>query len=478
MASPSGERLHFLDWLRVVLVGFVVYAHLIFCGAQVGRPADHGAVDNRNFNVEFPQHLAIRWNSVARQWCIPLLFWISGAACALSFDGSAPRFFKGLRRILTITAVGVAGNAAMWLLGPRKEECSFREPCVNEGVFFDFTEDPYSGDVEPYVNQMWYTIALLLVTGLNWPLLKASVDTAPPWSSLAVQFGLATAVYAALIFGAAGDSTGGQHHPSLLGFWLVANEALFLVLAVLAVSKWRPLWLNLRLLHYACAAVAVLQVAGSECVPTPVVDDISAGYVLYLTAGINKWFQLGAIMASPRREDPAGAGVEPVVSTAWPVALILLVLCTPSTNWVMAGVLPYPFYARRLDRLLYVGGTVLAMFIADRCSYGFQCRPVPRLVSTGALVLYTFQVVLLTVFLHAFGEQARQELEPRPSSKDGAHYLVIIFLLSILTSLAISGAFMLLIGRRRIENSPPLLAVRRGGSASASRAVEMDVPAH
>ena len=100
----TSQRLHFLDWLRILLVGFVVYAHLTFCGAQLGRPSDNGTVDNDSWTTTDPNRLAVRYNSIVRQWCIPVLFWISGAASALSFG---KRFWKGMWKILVLTFAGI-----------------------------------------------------------------------------------------------------------------------------------------------------------------------------------------------------------------------------------------------------------------------------------------------------------------------------------------------------------------------------------
>lgn len=436
------DRLHFLDWLRALLVGFVVYAHLIFCGAQLGRPDDEGSVDDHAYNTGKPNQLAVRWLSVVRQWCIPLLFWVSGAASALSFRRSTTRWLKGMSRIFYISIVGIAGNAAMWLLGPRDPNCSFRTPCPGKGIVFDFTEDPYSGTVEPYVNQMWYTVVLLLLSLINRPffsLLSAGVDGANVFSRwtvgwLVVQFAVMVTIYVALTLLASSDCL----HPTSLLVCLALSESAFMLLAL--ASSW---WWPHRIMHYACAAVAILRLSITPIARMPIKNDITPSYLLYLILATSSWFQMGFIMTHSRI---AGAGVRdvrPLASQMWPLVLFPMVLCCSSTNWVMAGVLPYPLLPGTVDQLLYVGGTFLVMFVVDRCSRCIECRPMPHILSTASNVVYIFQVVFITVFLQLLKSMVQHDIGPT-SRADGQRTVVFILTLSILTSVAAVATHMAL----------------------------------
>merc|ERR1711874_311396 len=111
----------------------------------------------------------------------------------------------------------------MWLLGPRDPTCSISDPCPGKGVLFDFTEDPFSGTVEPFFNQMWFTLALLLIMFLNWPFCKVMFGQfVPVW--LFVPWIGTSIIYAALIAAAGSDC----HQPWILLLWLTACEAAFL----------------------------------------------------------------------------------------------------------------------------------------------------------------------------------------------------------------------------------------------------------
>ena len=56
---------------------------------------------------------------------IPMLFWISGGAAALSVNGDFKKFGWTFQRFSLISVVGIGANASMWLLGPEdpKQRC-------------------------------------------------------------------------------------------------------------------------------------------------------------------------------------------------------------------------------------------------------------------------------------------------------------------------------------------------------------------
>merc|ERR1719379_2952535 len=104
------QRLDFLDWLRSFLVVLVVFSH-VFLTLTPLESSEYALDDLGEAST-----LASRWISVARPWCLPMLFWVSGASCACVPSKSA---LRGLPNIFVITLVGMGLNAMMWFLGPR-----------------------------------------------------------------------------------------------------------------------------------------------------------------------------------------------------------------------------------------------------------------------------------------------------------------------------------------------------------------------
>lgn len=345
--------------------------------------------------------LRVRWNSICRQWVIPVLFWVSGAACSLTFMGRPKKFGFTVGKLIMFTVLGVACNGAMWLLGPQNEKCSMDQllnnpnaPCKGKGVWFDFTEDPWDGDVEPFFNQMWYTLALAILMGANWVLLRVVANQLKAFHLVAQWIGMIG--FFGLMTWAMGDECA---KPASLMIWLVVTEAVFLAVAAHAVPSRCPGWLPVRLVQYVCGLIVVVQMATSPFAAS--FKEMTVGYMFYLAVGCTKWFQLGVVMSRSRRDGIYGEedGVKPLMSRAWPLMIILIVLFAPSTNWSYDGVITYPFQPHRIDRCLYAAGTVTMMFILDRTSRTNPCIAVPELLSWAGLVLYIFQIVIITVLM-------------------------------------------------------------------------------
>lgn len=390
LPAAKAKRLHFLDWLRALGVWGVVYGHLNFCGlAEIYDTT----VDNHAYGKD-PNTLAVRYASITRPWLVPLLFWISGAASALSFKGEAPVFLKGVARIAMLTLVGVCSNGAMWLLGPRDERCSINRPCPGKGILFDFTEDPFEGDIEPFFNQMWFTAALILVMLVNWPFCKVVCGRASS-VHLLIPFAITSALYFVLVQFALDDCKS----PGSVLIWLVLCEAAFMSVTAMAVSMMSlPWYIPLRLLQYICAGIAVVQLGIPELTPL-MTGDVSGAYVLFMAVSCNRWFGLGFLMTRPRRLE-ADSDAKPLISQAWPVVLVPAVLFAPSTNWIMAGILTYPYYQHALDRCLYLAGTFTMFFVIDRVSRSVECIPLPRVINISSVVLFVFQITFITFLLH------------------------------------------------------------------------------
>ena len=205
--SQSSRASVFQDWFRTLLVCGVVYAHILRTGGLPGGidavwlvdrpyhpyPLSHEPHRDDALNVS---PLPVRWLSLARQWAVPLLFWVSGSALGCSYGTGVLKLKDKLQPLAVFTAVGMACNAFLWWSSPRNPECSLAaydrvklggaaaasiSPCANKGLFFDFTVVADSGTVFPVVFQMWFTIALMLILVVNWPVnLKSQILTPRP----------------------------------------------------------------------------------------------------------------------------------------------------------------------------------------------------------------------------------------------------------------------------------------------------------
>ena len=71
-------------------------------------------------------------------------------------------------------------------------------------------------------------------------------------------------------------------------------------------------------------------------------------------------------------------------------------------------VLTYPYFDHAVDRGLYNAGTLLALFVADRSSRALECCPLPEIIGIASIVLYVFQIVLLTCFMQVGMRQPYQ----------------------------------------------------------------------
>lgn len=343
-----------------------------------------------------PSPYAIRWVSIIRQWCLPLLFWVSGAAVGCSYRGGVPR---GLAKLVGFSLIGMSFNAVLWFLSPRINECLVDMPeCAGKGVLFDFSICGRAGMAFAIVFQMWYTILLFALTLANWPMF-AAVYGAAGGAMLAAQWVINVGLlYAPLLFLA------GSKIPSPMRLLaeLAGLDALFVAVLALNAPRvgqgWRPSWMPVRLLHYLLAGVVIIQFGALRFADE--MKHIGPAYLLYGLTGFNRFFGLGFVMTHDRQVGPTKIDTaQPLLSRAWPVMLLLVTAVAPSTNWDVAGMLTYPFFADCVDRCLYVAGAVALMFILDRVSRGVQCMPLPNVLGQTSLLLYLIHPVLITVLL-------------------------------------------------------------------------------
>lgn len=400
--APKPARLHFLDWFRVLLVSDVVYAHTLRASGNSGGLDEPWLVDRPHHPLsggEDASPLAARWLSVIRPWAMPLLFWVSGAALACSYR-------KGMKfgPLLGFGAAGIVCNALLWWLSPRDPACGPSDACAGRGVLFDFAVVHHGGHVFPYVFQMWYVIALVLMMLINTTLVRylatpaetRLVDgvgdgTSRDIKPLLLQYGVSALL---IVVGVTLNGRDCQSPTAAVAI-LLLSELCFL--GLVALLKQRRRGLSTRTLHYALVAMAVLQFAVPPFART--IQDVSASFVVFALVGFNMFFRLGFLMTRARTPHALWADAAPTASRLWPVALFGWVLCAPSTNWMLAGNLTYPYFPATLDRVHYVTGAVITIFAIDRASRVVECVAVPGVLNKASLGLYLFHPLLITVLM-------------------------------------------------------------------------------
>jgi len=298
---------------------------------------------------------------------------------------------------MIFTVFGLALNAGLWYLGPQIPSCEpmakHKPECADRGLVFHFTVCPWAGTIFPIVFQMWYTVMLAIFMLLNWPmcLMMYAPESSGRIPLLLVQWLCTLGIYAGLIWG-----DGALSSPALVFLLLSFFEVLFLGLAVLADAGRRPSWLPLRVLHYLMGTVVLFQFG-----ITPIAHDISSislKFLLFIFVGFNRFFGLGFVMTRARKKPEDD--VEPLLSRAWPLVIILMTFLAPSSNWFQAGNLTYPFYPHVLDRALYVGGALIVIFTLDRVGRDLQqCLPLPAVLSWTALLLYLIHPTIISLLV-------------------------------------------------------------------------------
>lgn len=401
------ERLHYLDWMRSTLIFGVVYAHFNFGDVthMESLTIDQSAlppsvVINVSAMIEgkysvFPQDgtspFGVKICGGARQACVPLLFWISGAAMAFTFKGSCQRLGHICLRLFVVTIIGMLSNGAAWLTSPQDENCSARFPCPGKGILWDFSIDPHNGQIIPWIHQMWFTVALMVGMVIAWPYFQVIAKQAGPERML-LPFTF-TIVWSSSLLSVAGEVC--QHKMVAIASILVC-EAAFLSVSYVMVMPYRPPAVPVRLLQYLCAVLAIVQTGLSPIAEYPTLG-LTPAYVCYMGLSALKWFEFGFLMMIPRccgDADDFGSA-HALVSNVWPVLLFVGAVLMPSTNWNMAGMLTYPYLPRLYARNLYIAGTYFTFFMCDRLGQWANCVPQPWFVGYASLVLYVFQVPLM-----------------------------------------------------------------------------------
>lgn len=421
------DRFNYLAWIRTLLIAIILYAQLSFSGLT---EYDTLMLDDRTYDPYMnsrsgsPSSLSIRWVSICRQWCLPLLFWVSGAVAGFDFG---QRRCYGLGMIGVLTLVGIVANGSIWILGPQNDQCwplDHAKPECESGRLFQFSVVAGHGSIFPWISQMWYTIVLAIIILLNMPFMGVLAGRRG-FGSLVLQWMIWTLLWGTLLQIASGGtlleraqlpekyqwvaSEGKDYFESspevpdvhLAFAWLAGSEALFLSVSFVA-SRWKSdSWCPLRIVHYMAGAAMVLTLAAPIATE---IATITPSFTMYLLNIMNKSFQMGFMMIRPQVGDQGidtGNKVEPLFSKYWPLALLWASIVAPSTNFYMAGDLIYPFLPGTLDRCLYVAGAVSVFFMVDRAGHSLESSPVPRAVSSSTLLLYLFYPWVLALLVCA-----------------------------------------------------------------------------
>merc|ERR1712194_395628 len=184
----------------------------------------------------------------------------------------------------------------------------------------------------------------------------------------------------------------GCSRPVLIIALLAACESAFMILAPFAAVSHRCGGSLCRLfppraIQYCVALIVAVQFGLIPFAES--IDSISPAFGLYIFVGFNKFFALGHIMLKAR--------AEPLLSKAWPLVFVFLVLLSPSSNWVLAGNLTYPYFERWLDRVTYVSFALVVMFVIDRVGHTFSnCIEAPAAVNLTSLAMYLLHPVIIT----------------------------------------------------------------------------------
>lgn len=379
------KRLHYLDWFRCLMVVGVVYAHTTLMGLDGGVQQDWQGVDidDRSWQIDDPGSYGVRWISIIRPWCLPLLFWVSGASCACSFNGR----LRGIDKLAIFTLVGVAANAALWYTGPLDKMCSPNnmqmDNCKDKGILFDFTVCPFAGREFAILFQMWYTVALIVMSVLNFPMFKVIHGSWDKWT-LCVQWVMSVALYQCLIYVAVD-----MEQQKVLVI-LAVCEAIFLAIAPYAASPTEDFGpIPVRALQYILAVVILVQFGYTPYAEK--VDTISSNFILFIFVGFNRFFGMGYIMIH--------ADALPLCQRLWPAVVVGFAFIMPSTNFVLAGNLTYPFFPMAADRILYISFAVVILFSLQRHGHDMQCAALPASLNYASLVLYLFHPAIMTVLV-------------------------------------------------------------------------------
>ncbi|NTU64860.1 MAG: acyltransferase family protein [Chloroflexi bacterium] len=161
--NTTSQRRYDLDWLRVILIGFVFIFHS-------GRFFDTGGWHVKNAETFFSVQV---WTTFLANWMMPAIFVVSGASLFFAMKGSNGKFIKDkVLRLLVPLVVGAFTHVAVQVYLERVTHHQFI------GTFFDFLPHYFDGLYGFGGNfawmglHLWYLLVLFVFSIVLLPLFR------------------------------------------------------------------------------------------------------------------------------------------------------------------------------------------------------------------------------------------------------------------------------------------------------------------
>jgi peptidoglycan/LPS O-acetylase OafA/YrhL len=161
--STTSQRRYDLDWLRIILIGFVFIFHS-------GRFFDTGGWHVKNAETFFSVQV---WTTFLANWMMPAIFVVSGASLFFAMKGSNGKFIKDkVLRLLVPLVVGAFTHVAVQVYLERVTHHQFT------GTFFEFLPHYFDGLYGFGGNfawmglHLWYLLVLFVFSILLLPLFR------------------------------------------------------------------------------------------------------------------------------------------------------------------------------------------------------------------------------------------------------------------------------------------------------------------
>ena len=161
--QSTSQRRTDLDWLRVILIGFVFIFHS-------GRFFDTGGWHVKNAETFFSVQV---WTTFLANWMMPAIFMVSGASLFFAMSGSNGKFVKDkVLRLLVPLVVGAFTHVAVQVYLERVSHHQFT------GTFFEFLPRYFNGLYTSGGNfawmglHLWYLLILFVFSIALLPLFR------------------------------------------------------------------------------------------------------------------------------------------------------------------------------------------------------------------------------------------------------------------------------------------------------------------
>jgi peptidoglycan/LPS O-acetylase OafA/YrhL len=162
-ANTTSQRRIDLDWLRVILIGFVFIFHS-------GRFFDTGGWHVKNAETYFGVQV---WTTFLANWMMPAIFMVSGASLFFALGSSNGKFVKDkVLRLLVPLVVGAFTHVAVQVYLERVTHHQFT------GTFFEFLPHYFDGLYTSGGNfawmglHLWYLLVLFVFSIALLPLFR------------------------------------------------------------------------------------------------------------------------------------------------------------------------------------------------------------------------------------------------------------------------------------------------------------------